>query len=166
MNTIRHDMTPSHRFVIANNAESVCYRRRSLRRWVLWFGQISPTYVIVHTKGDDLCAALEEAVSAIEDSHPGVFGEPDWEEYKRLALEEDPTLDDERLDEAAWSLADEEWDSIDGGLWIGKDDWGIALSPEASRADVTALRDEILSRDWESPHSDAATARFKKGQVK
>lgn len=166
MNTLRHGMTPSHRFVIANNAESVCYKRRSLRRWVLWFGQISPTYVVVHTRGDDLGTALEEAVSAIEDSHQGVFGEPDWEEYKHIALEKDPTLEDDDLNEVVWSLADEEWMSIDGDVWIGKDDWGLALSPEASREDVIALRDEILSRDWESPHSDAATARLKKGQAK
>lgn len=112
---------------------------RSCHLFVLWFGQMGSTYLMVWSYG--LEDALEEAAAWCADHAPGLLAEDSYEEAYKEAIEEGKT------EEEAWEDAEADMTYTESGH-LHSEEWGI-WAENPSREELISLRDRLTPTSWD-----------------
>lgn len=133
------------------------YYRARPHRFVLWFGQCAPTFVMVW--GRSLEDALETAAAYLAEHAPGHIMTEDSEELaelRREACEEaglawPPTCDHADMEEEGYYTAFEQAEAdltrTESGF-LTSYEWGIQFDAHADRAEVKAWIAELEARHY------------------
>lgn len=115
------------------------YSSRSCHLYVLWFGRMGTTYLMVWAYS--LQDALEEGAQWCADHAPGLLSEEQYKEAFKEAIE------DGKSEEEAWDEAEVDMTYTESGH-IGSDEWGIEAE-DPSREDLIRLRDRLVPTTYD-----------------
>lgn len=111
--------------VFVNVRERPSRWSRPDQKFVLWFGQICPRFLVVHARS--LEAAVEICADWIEDNAPGLFCD-DYvaDEYRREYADAIASgMDDDAAVEHARESAELDTFMTGSGHYLGAEEWGI-----------------------------------------
>lgn len=144
---------------IVNPCDRETGRYAGTRRYVLWFGQCAPTFIMVWSRS--LEDALETAAAYLAEHAPGHIMTEDSEELADLRREacEERAVSYEAFANGELGLDDPEaWDAIEQAAtadlthtesgYITSYEWGIQFDDHADRADVKAWIAELEARHY------------------